>query len=168
MVVHAAVNSNTYAVYGHGQEKDLTELVPNILSQLGPESMDSLKRLAEQVGSQGRSAQKEQEPDDDDVPVRISSSEGLRYRLTRLCAPRTWSSPSTMLQKERTQLPLRQARASWKSSSKRSLMVSGQCQHLATKACKQSVGPRETGSWGLRLWLPSRRMLSDGLQQAYE
>jgi nascent polypeptide-associated complex subunit beta len=67
------VNSNTYAVYGHGQEKDLTELVPNILSQLGPESMDSLKRLAEQVGA-GRGGQKEQEPDDDDVPVRSCTS----------------------------------------------------------------------------------------------
>lgn len=35
------------AVYGKGQVKELTELVPGILSQLGPDSLASLRKLAE-------------------------------------------------------------------------------------------------------------------------
>ncbi|WFD22908.1 Nascent polypeptide-associated complex subunit beta [Malassezia equina] len=45
--VHGAVASNTLAVYGKAQDKELTELVPGILSQLGPESLASLRKLAE-------------------------------------------------------------------------------------------------------------------------
>ncbi|CAE6446105.1 unnamed protein product, partial [Rhizoctonia solani] len=37
--VHGAHSSNTFAVYGAGEVKDLTELVPNILNQIGPESL---------------------------------------------------------------------------------------------------------------------------------
>ena len=33
--VHASVPSNTFAIYGNGEEKELTELVPGILNQLG-------------------------------------------------------------------------------------------------------------------------------------
>jgi len=36
--VHAALPSNTLAIYGQGQQKELTELVPGILNQLGPEA----------------------------------------------------------------------------------------------------------------------------------
>lgn len=49
--VHAAVPSNTFAVYGQGQDKELTELVPGILNQLGPESLANLRKLAESYQS---------------------------------------------------------------------------------------------------------------------
>lgn len=45
--VHAALPSNTLAVYGNAQTKELTELVPGILNQLGPDSLANLRRLAE-------------------------------------------------------------------------------------------------------------------------
>ncbi|KKK15042.1 nascent polypeptide-associated complex subunit beta, partial [Aspergillus ochraceoroseus] len=45
--VHASVPSNTFALYGNGEEKELTELVPGILNQLGPDSLASLRKLAE-------------------------------------------------------------------------------------------------------------------------
>src|SRR5690242_21331351 len=32
-VVHAAVPANTFAIYGNGEDKELTELVPGILNQ---------------------------------------------------------------------------------------------------------------------------------------
>ncbi len=35
-LVHAAVSANTFAIYGAGHVKELTELVPGILNQLGP------------------------------------------------------------------------------------------------------------------------------------
>lgn len=48
--VHAATGSNTYAIYGQAQTRELGDLVPSgILSQLGPEAMAQLKRLAEQI-----------------------------------------------------------------------------------------------------------------------
>lgn len=49
--VHAALPANTLAVYGPGQTKELTELVPGILNQLGPDSLANLRRLAESYQS---------------------------------------------------------------------------------------------------------------------
>ena len=70
--VHAAVSANTFAIYGTGHVKELTELVPGILNQLGPDSLASLRKLAEsyqaiQQGQQ-RQAPGGEEEDDDDVP----------------------------------------------------------------------------------------------------
>jgi len=70
--VHAAVSANTFAIYGAGHVKELTELVPGILNQLGPDSLASLRKLAEsyqaiQQGQQ-RTSTGAAEDDDDDVP----------------------------------------------------------------------------------------------------
>ncbi|KAF9884470.1 Nascent polypeptide-associated complex subunit beta [Aspergillus nanangensis] len=69
--VHASVPSNTFALYGHGEEKELTELVPGILNQLGPDSLASLRKLAEsyqnmqknQAGVEGK-----KDDEEDDIP----------------------------------------------------------------------------------------------------
>ena len=66
VTVHAAVPANTFAIYGNGEDKELTELVPGILNQLGPDSLASLRKLAEsyqnmQKGEKG-------EADEDDIP----------------------------------------------------------------------------------------------------
>ncbi|CAD6984477.1 unnamed protein product [Tilletia controversa] len=45
--VHGVHSANTFAIYGRGADKELTDLVPGILSQLGPESLASLRKLAE-------------------------------------------------------------------------------------------------------------------------
>lgn len=69
--MHAAVSANTFAIYGTGQSKELTELVPGILNQLGPDSLASLRKLAEsyQAIQQGqRTTNPAAEDDDDDVP----------------------------------------------------------------------------------------------------
>lgn len=60
--VHAAVQSNTFAVYGNGEDKELTELVPGILNQLGPDSLASLRKLAESYQLQKK------DEDDEDIP----------------------------------------------------------------------------------------------------
>ncbi|CAK7245368.1 MAG: Nascent polypeptide-associated complex subunit beta [Sporothrix thermara] len=49
--VHASVPSNTFAIYGNGEDKELTDLVPGILNQLGPDSLASLRKLAESYQS---------------------------------------------------------------------------------------------------------------------
>lgn len=75
--VHAALSANTLAIYGAGHVKELTELVPGILNQLGPDSLASLRKLAEsyqaiQQGQQraaaGAGGGTVPEDDDDDVP----------------------------------------------------------------------------------------------------
>ncbi|TIA90038.1 hypothetical protein E3P99_01748 [Wallemia hederae] len=74
-IVHSAANANTTAVYGRAQNKELTELVPGILPQLGADSLANLKRLAEQYQQLTQSQQqqalnkaKEEDNGDDDVP----------------------------------------------------------------------------------------------------
>ena len=70
--VHASVPANTFAIYGAGEDKELTELVPGILNQLGPDSLASLRKLAESYQSmqkeKGEDAQKDDDEDDDDIP----------------------------------------------------------------------------------------------------
>jgi nascent polypeptide-associated complex subunit beta len=69
--VHASVPSNTFAIYGNGEDKELTELVPGILNQLGPDSLASLRKLAESYQSLQKKEgdeDKKDESDDDDIP----------------------------------------------------------------------------------------------------
>lgn len=70
-LVHASVASNTFAIYGTGNVKELTELVPGILNQLGPDSLASLRKLAESyqaIQGQQRAGANAEAEDDDDVP----------------------------------------------------------------------------------------------------
>ncbi|KAI7222697.1 Nascent polypeptide-associated complex subunit [Hortaea werneckii] len=74
--VHASVPSNTFALYGNGEDKELTELVPGILNQLGPDSLASLRKLAEsyqsmQKGGEGEEGKKD---DDEDIPDLVEGS----------------------------------------------------------------------------------------------
>jgi nascent polypeptide-associated complex subunit beta len=75
--VHAApAPANTFAIYGAGHVKELTELVPGILNQLGPDSLASLRKLAESYQAIQQGQQRppeaggmvEDDDDDDDVP----------------------------------------------------------------------------------------------------
>jgi len=66
--VHAAVPANTFAIYGNGEDKELTELVPGILNQLGPDSLASLRKLAESYQNMQKSGEEAKEDDDDDIP----------------------------------------------------------------------------------------------------
>lgn len=79
MAVHAAVPANTFAIYGNGEEKELTELVPGILNQLGPDSLASLRKLAESYQSlqkkEGEDGDKKEDSDDDDIPELVEGKD---------------------------------------------------------------------------------------------
>ncbi|VBB33201.1 unnamed protein product [Acanthocheilonema viteae] len=60
--VQASVPANTFSVTGSAENKQITEMLPGILNQLGAESLTHLKKLANNVTSQFKSN------DDDDVP----------------------------------------------------------------------------------------------------
>merc|ERR1712018_548694 len=81
--VQASLAANTFAVTGHADNKQITELLPGILNQLGPESLTHLKKLASNVTSSAAAAggddddekaggnesgNDEDVDDDDDVP----------------------------------------------------------------------------------------------------
>ncbi|MEQ2183767.1 hypothetical protein GOODEAATRI_001364, partial [Goodea atripinnis] len=50
--VQASLSANTFAITGHAETKQLTEMLPGILSQLGADSLSSLRKLAEQFPRQ--------------------------------------------------------------------------------------------------------------------
>ncbi|OZC11317.1 NAC domain protein [Onchocerca flexuosa] len=60
--VQASVPANTFSVTGSAENKQITEMLPGILNQLGAESLTHLKKLANNVTNQFKSN------DDDDVP----------------------------------------------------------------------------------------------------
>jgi len=73
--VQASLAANTFAVTGQSETKQITEMLPGILNQLGAESLQHLKRLATSVSggdkvgaSAAAPAAVEEEDDDDDVP----------------------------------------------------------------------------------------------------
>lgn len=58
----ASLVTNTFAITGHGENKEITEMLPGILSQLGPDGLNQLKRIANEIVSSKKLAE------DDDVP----------------------------------------------------------------------------------------------------
>ena len=74
------MSANTFAIYGTGHVKELTELVPGILNQLGPDSLASLRKLAEsyqaiQQGQQRPPVGAAEDDDDDDVDEEYEDSD---------------------------------------------------------------------------------------------
>jgi len=63
----ASLAANTFAITGHAESKQITEMLPGILSQLGPEGLTQLKRLASSVASSAGGA-KLAIDEDDEVP----------------------------------------------------------------------------------------------------
>ncbi|WBW73190.1 nascent polypeptide-associated complex beta subunit [Schizosaccharomyces osmophilus] len=47
--VQASLPNETVAVYGRPEEKSLTDILPGILNNLGPESLTALRQMAEQL-----------------------------------------------------------------------------------------------------------------------
>jgi len=69
--VQASLAANTFAVTGQSETKQITEMLPGILNQLGAESLQHLKKLATAVSGDNKPAAGaglEEEEDDDDVP----------------------------------------------------------------------------------------------------
>ncbi|KAK9720702.1 Nascent polypeptide-associated complex subunit beta [Basidiobolus ranarum] len=68
--VAASAQSNTFVISGKGEDKELTELIPNILHQLGPESLASLRKLAEAYQQAEGAAE-----DEEDIPELVENFE---------------------------------------------------------------------------------------------
>ncbi|XP_076355863.1 transcription factor BTF3 homolog 4-like isoform X2 [Tachypleus tridentatus] len=70
--VQASLTANTFAITGHAETKQITDMLPGILNQLGAESLTHLKRLADiQTSASASGDQAENtriDEDDDEVP----------------------------------------------------------------------------------------------------
>jgi len=88
--VQASLGSNVFAVTGHGETKEVADMLPQILSQMGPESLEHVKRLAYTGAAQsrlgggfsmpstkadqgGEDGDAENDSDDEDVPDLVSN-----------------------------------------------------------------------------------------------
>merc|ERR1719498_702065 len=79
--IQASIPSNTYVVSGAAENRRIEELIPGILSQLGPESMDYLRSYADMMkaaaGGVGGAMDsvEEGEEEDDEVPDLVENFE---------------------------------------------------------------------------------------------
>ena len=67
--VLASVQSNTFVIIGKGESKTVTELMPDILTHLGPKQVGLLKNLFSNMQKQTNETIKEV---DEDVPELVS------------------------------------------------------------------------------------------------
>jgi len=80
--VQASLAANTFAVTGHAENKQLTEMLPGILNQLGAEGLSNLRRLAEQL-PKSRVDPTLDDDNDDDVPDLVDNfDEPSKYEGT--------------------------------------------------------------------------------------
>jgi nascent polypeptide-associated complex subunit beta len=77
--IEASIPCNTYVVSGSAETKNLTDLLPGILTQLGPESVERLRQYAAAIGAAGAGANAngtiKEENEDDDVPELVENFE---------------------------------------------------------------------------------------------
>jgi len=72
--VQASLGANTFAITGHAENKQLTEMLPGILNQLGAEGLTNLRKLAERLPqTRLETASEMDEGVDDDVPDLIEN-----------------------------------------------------------------------------------------------
>ncbi|KAJ1454869.1 NAC domain-containing protein [Pelagophyceae sp. CCMP2097] len=74
--VQASIAANTYVVTGQAETKQLTELLPGIMNQLGPDNIHHLKQIADQMAAPG-SAPAQDDDSDDDVPDLVENFEDV-------------------------------------------------------------------------------------------
>ncbi|KAF3823366.1 hypothetical protein GH733_010802, partial [Mirounga leonina] len=71
LIVQASLAVNTFTITGHAETKQLTEILPSILNQLGADSLTHLRRLAEALPKQsvdGKTPLATREMEDDKIP----------------------------------------------------------------------------------------------------
>eukprot|EP00941_MAST-03F_sp_MAST-3F-sp1_P002803 g2803.t1 len=66
--VQASIGANTYVVSGRAENKKLQELLPGIITQLGPDNLANLKKIAEQYQQTAGANAAEEDDSDDDIP----------------------------------------------------------------------------------------------------
>ncbi|XP_073844949.1 bicaudal [Musca autumnalis] len=79
----ASLPTNTFAITGHGENKSISEMLPGILTQLGPQDITQLKKIASELanksgaaaGAAAAGAAAAANTADDDVPDLVENFE---------------------------------------------------------------------------------------------
>jgi len=75
--VQASLTANTFAITGHAETKQITEMLPGILSQLGAESLANLKKMTTSVhagaGEGGKMDTGDVDDEEEDVPELVGN-----------------------------------------------------------------------------------------------
>ena len=71
--VQASLSSNVFTIAGHSETKQLTDMLPSIMQQLGAENMFNLKALAKQLAGDVAAANPAAAAADDDVPQLVEN-----------------------------------------------------------------------------------------------
>merc|ERR1712060_62471 len=66
--VQASIAANTYVVSGNCETKKVMDMIPQILPQLGPDNLENLKHMANQIQKLQNEAAGGVDDDDDEVP----------------------------------------------------------------------------------------------------
>lgn len=74
--VQASISANTYAISGHSDTKQLQDLLPGIINQLGPDNLANLKQIAESY-SANKNADALDADDDDQMPELVENFEEI-------------------------------------------------------------------------------------------
>ena len=75
--INASQPCNTYQISGTCETKNVTDLLPGILTQLGPESMDRLRAYANEINANNGGAVEAAGDDSDDDEVSDEDIRGL-------------------------------------------------------------------------------------------
>jgi len=74
--VQASIAANTYVVSGNAETKKLQDLLPGIITQLGPDNLNDLKKIYEQFAAAGGDKKAGGAAgDEDDVPELVENFE---------------------------------------------------------------------------------------------
>jgi len=73
--VQASIASNTYVISGNAETKKLHDLLPGIISQLGPDNLEDLKKIYSQYAQNDKGGGAAD--DDDDVPELVDNFEDV-------------------------------------------------------------------------------------------
>lgn len=71
IIVQFSVRENLLVVTGGSETKQLKDMLPDIIKQVGPQQYDALKNL---MGDFGKAAGKQDEDDEDDVPPLVQGT----------------------------------------------------------------------------------------------
>ncbi|XP_075164861.1 bicaudal [Haematobia irritans] len=74
----ASLPTNTFAITGHGENKSISEMLPGILTQLGPQDITQLKKIASELANKSGAAAGSNpaaNAGDDDVPDLVENFE---------------------------------------------------------------------------------------------
>jgi nascent polypeptide-associated complex subunit beta len=72
-LVTANISANSFVIGGKPEHTDISKLMPDILYQLGPDSLDALKKIAKNYTSESKET--EQSNEEEDIPELVEDFE---------------------------------------------------------------------------------------------